>query len=273
MKRISDVFAHKDRKALIAYITVGYPSIEATLKTVPLLAECGCDIVELGIPFSDPLADGATIQNASHHALLNGVTPQICLDVAAKLSKKKADIPLVFMTYLNPLLSYGLAAFCRTCPESSVSGLIIPDLPPDEGGELDEMARQNGIDLIYLLPPRATEARARLIAHKSQGFIYLVSVTGVTGARTSLPQNLETSIAKLRTITDKPLCVGFGISTPEQACAAARLADGVIIGSKIIQLMEADESLVTLSDFVKDVRESLDGLSKRGSQGALQKKR
>jgi len=259
LKRIADVFAHKGRKALIAYITVGYPSIETTMKVVPLLAECGCDIVELGIPFSDPLADGATIQNASHHALLNRVTPQMCLDVAAKLSKK-ADIPLVFMTYLNPLLSYGLAEFCRACAQSSVSGLIIPDLPPDEGGKLDKLARQNGIDLIYLLPPTATEERTRLIAQRSHGFIYLVSVTGVTGARTSLPQNLEASIARLRTITAKPLCVGFGISSPEQAREAAKMADGVIIGSKIIQLMEADASLAALKDFAKEVRESLDGL-------------
>lgn len=257
MKRIADVFARKERKALIAYVTVGYPSVEATMKAVPLLAECGCDIVELGIPFSDPLADGATIQNASYQALLNGVTPQSCLDVASDLSKK-ADLPLVFMTYLNPILSYGLEKFCKACAQSSVSGLIIPDLPPDEGGELGELARQNGLDLIYLLPPTATEARARLIAQKSQGFIYLVSVTGVTGARAILSQNLNASIARLRAITDKPLCVGFGISNPEQARQAARLADGVIIGSKIIQLIEADASLATLRNFVKEVRESLD---------------
>jgi len=259
MKRISDVFAHKKRKALIAYVTVGYPSIEATLKTVPLLAECGCDIVELGIPFSDPLADGATIQNASHRAILNGVTPQLCLDIAGELSKK-TGIPLVFMTYLNPLLSYGLAAFCRACAQSSVSGLIIPDLPPDEGGELDELARQNGLDLIYLLPPTVTEARAGLIAQRSQGFIYMVSVTGVTGARASLPGNLEESIVGLRKITEKPLCVGFGISSPGQAREAAQMADGVIIGSKIIQLMEADPSLSALKAFIKEVRKSLDGL-------------
>lgn len=261
MKRIADVFVHKGRKALIAYVTVGYPSIEATLKVVPLLAGCGCDIVELGIPFSDPLADGATIQNASHRAIQNGVTPQLCLDIAGELGKK-TDIPLVFMTYLNPLLSYGLEEFCQACVRSSVNGLIIPDLPPDEGGELDALTRQNGIDLIYLLPPTATEARARLIAERSRGFIYLVSVTGVTGARASLPGNLEASIARLRTITAKPLCVGFGISSPEQAREAVRLADGVIIGSKIIQLMEADESLTTLKDFVKRVRESLDEMAK-----------
>jgi len=259
LKRIADVFAHEGRKALIAYVTVGYPSIEATMKVVPMLAESGCDIVELGIPFSDPLADGATIQNASHRALQNGVTPELCFEIAGELGKK-ADTPLVFMTYLNPLLSYGLEEFCRACAQSLVSGLIIPDLPPDEGGELDKLARQNGIDLIYLLPPTATEERARLIARKSRGFIYLVSVIGVTGTRTSLPQNLEASITRLRKLTAKPLCMGFGISSPEQAREAARLADGVIIGSKIIQLMEADESLATLKDFVKEVRESLDEL-------------
>ena len=259
MKTIADVFAHKKRKALIAYVTVGYPSVEATMKAVPMLADCGCDIVELGIPFSDPLADGATIQNASHRALLNGVNPQMCLDVAAGLSKK-TGIPLVFMTYLNPLLSYGLGKFCRACAQSSVSGLIIPDLPPDEGVELEELTRQNGIDLIYLLPPTATEERTRLIAQRSHGFIYLVSVTGVTGTRADLPVNLEASIARLRKITDKPLCVGFGISSPGQAREAARPADGVIIGSKIIQLMEADASLVALKDFVKEVRKSVDGL-------------
>jgi tryptophan synthase alpha chain len=259
LTRISEVFTQKDRKALIAYVTVGYPSIEATKKVVLLLAKCGCDIVELGIPFSDPLADGATIQNASHRALQNGVTTQMCLDIAAELTNK-VSIPLLFMTYLNPLLSYGLEAFCRACALSSVTGLIIPDLPPDEGEGLEEIARHNGIDLVYLLPPTATQTRTKLIAQRSQGFIYLVSVAGVTGARASLPQNLETSIANLRTLSDKPLCVGFGISSPEQALQAARFADGVIIGSKIIQIMEADESLATLKDFVEEVRVTLDGL-------------
>jgi len=184
----------------------------------------------------------------------------MCLEIAGELGKK-ADLPLVFMSYLNPLLSYGLQRFCRACAENSVGGIIVPDLPPDEGRELDELARQNGLDLIYLLPPTATVARASLIAQRSQGFIYLVSVTGVTGARTSLPQNLEASIARLRKITAKPLCVGFGISSPEQAREACRLADGVIIGSKIVQLMAADASLAILRDFVKEVRESLDGLA------------
>ena len=257
MRRISEVFARKGRKALIGYVMAGYQSGEATLKAVTLLAECGCDIVELGVPFSDPLADGATIQNAGHRAILNGVTPKMCLDMAGKLGKI-VDIPLVLMTYLNPVMSFGMARFCAACARSSVSGIIIPDLPPDEASEMDEAAFKNGIDLIYLAPPTVTPERARLIAEKSQGFIYMVSVTGVTGTRTALPQHLEDTVSMLRGFTDKPLCVGFGISTPAQARAAAEKADGVIIGSKIIQLMEEDPSLASLKDFVAEVRKSLD---------------
>jgi tryptophan synthase alpha chain len=238
----------------------GYPSIEATMKTVTLLAENGCDIVELGIPFSDPLADGATIQNAGHQAILNGVTPRMCLDLAGEL-RKTLDIPLVFMTYLNPVMSYGVSEFCEACSRSSVSGIIIPDLPPDEASEMDAASLRYGIDLIYLLPPTATAARAEMISRRSQGFIYLVSVTGVTGARTSFPQNLDASISRLRSITNKPLCVGFGISSPTQAREAARHTAGVIIGSRIIQLMEEDPSLAALKGFVQEVRKSLDTIS------------
>lgn len=257
MKSISGVFSNKRRKALIGYVMAGYPSKEATMKAVTLLAESGCDIVELGVPFSDPLADGATIQNAGHRAILNGVTPKMCLEMAGELGKI-VDVPLVLMTYLNPVMSFGMAAFCAACAHSSVSGIIIPDLPPDEASEMDEAAFKNRIDLIYLVPPTVTPERARLIAGKSQGFIYMVSVTGVTGTRTALPRHLDDSIAMLRGLTDKPLCVGFGISTPSQARAAAEKADGVIIGSKIIQLMEEDPSLASLKDFVVEVRKSLD---------------
>ncbi|GAI39866.1 unnamed protein product, partial [marine sediment metagenome] len=189
MSHITSVFS-QGHKALIAYITIGYPSIEDTLKVVPLLASSGCDIVELGIPFSDPLADGATIQKASFYALENGVTPKVCLNTAKELSQK-IEIPLVFMTYFNPVFSYGLQEFCGACAGSGVSGLIIPDLPPEEGSELETIAQRQGLDLIYLLAPTSTKERIELVAQKSRGFIYLVSVTGVTGARDRLPANLE----------------------------------------------------------------------------------
>ncbi len=260
MSRILSVFDRAEHIALIPYVTVGYPSVEATLKAVPLLASSGCDIVELGIPFSDPLADGATIQKASFQALQNGVTPKLCLEVARQLSQK-VDIPLVFMTYFNPVLSYGLEEFCSACSSCGVSGLIIPDLPLEEGAELEAITRRQNIDIIYLLAPTSTEKRIRLVADIARGFIYLVSVTGVTGTRDSLPSDLETFVTRVRKIATQPLCVGFGVSTPEQAEQVARIADGVIVGSRIIQLMEAG-SMAEVADFARDLRRSLDRSSR-----------
>jgi len=260
MSRINSVFVNPDHKALIAYVTVGYPSIETTLKVVPLLAESGCDIVELGIPFSDPIADGVTIQKASFHALQNGVTPKVCLDVAKELSQK-VDIPLVFMTYFNLIFSYGLEKFCDASAKSDIDGLIIPDLPPEEGSDLELVTQNHGLDVIYLLAPTSTEERIQLVAEKSRGFIYLVSVTGVTGARESLPSDLEDFVFRVRKVASQPLCVGFGISTPQQARQVARIANGVIVGSRIIQLMESeDESLSLVQDFARQLREALDKL-------------
>ena len=258
MSGIASVFSQPGHKALIAYVTVGYPSIAATLEVVPLLASSGCDIVELGIPFSDPLADGATIQKASFRALENGVTPQRCLEIAGQLSRK-VSIPLVFMTYFNPVFSYGLSKFCNACAHSGISGLIIPDLPPEEGSELETITHQQNLDLIYLLAPTSTEERISLVAERSRGFIYVVSVTGVTGARQQLPADLEAFLARVRMVAHQPLCVGFGISTPEQARRVARIADGVIVGSRLIQLMEAEDNFVSpVSSFIKGLRQALD---------------
>ncbi len=257
MNSIASVFNQPEHTALIPYVTVGYPTIEATLKVVPLLASSGCDMVELGIPFSDPLADGATIQKASFRALQNGVTLNLCFEIANQLSHE-VDIPLVFMTYFNPVFRYGVEEFCGACASSGVSGLIIPDLPPEEGSGLEASTQKQGLDLIYLLAPTSTEERIRLIAERSRGFIYLVSVTGVTGARSSLPPGLETFVTKVRKVATQPLCVGFGISTPRQARQVARMSDGVIVGSRIIQLMEVDESMVHVVDFVRKLRRALD---------------
>lgn len=257
MSRIAEVFNQPGHKVLIGYITVGYPSLEATLEAVPLLVSGGCDIVELGIPFSDPLADGVTIQRASFQALQNGVTPQACLEVAGQLNKK-VKIPLVFMTYFNPVFSYGLEEFCAACSDSGVAGLIIPDLPPEEGSELETISRGNGLDLIYLLSPTSTEERIRLVVERSRGFIYLVSVTGVTGARDRLPEDLGEFVARVGQMASQPLCVGFGISAPEQAIQVARIADGVIVGSRIIQLMEETDFMPSLGGFIKGFRHVLD---------------
>jgi tryptophan synthase alpha chain len=257
VRQIAVAFSPPGHKALIAYVTVGYPTVEATLKVVPLLADSGCDIIELGIPFSDPLADGVTIQKSSFHALQNGVNPRLCLELAGNLSRK-VNTPLVFMTYYNPVLKYGLEKFCSASASSGISGLIIPDLPPDEGSELEAVSRQHGLDLIYLLAPTSTGERIRLAAARSRGFIYLVSVTGVTGARDRLPANLQAFVARVRKLASQPLCVGFGISTPEQAGQIAAIADGVIVGSRIIQLMEKDEDFSPVARLVRGLREAID---------------
>jgi tryptophan synthase alpha chain len=260
MSRLSSVFKQKNHKALIAYVTVGYPSIEATLKVVPLLADCGCDIVELGIPFSDPMADGATIQRASFKALQNGVTTALCLDIAKKLSKK-TNIPLVFMTYFNPIYKYGLAKFCHDCVASGIDGLIVPDLLPEEGDELGNLAGKSGVDLIYFLAPTSVEERINLVAGKARGFIYLVSIAGITGARNELPPDLGSFIGKIKQIAKQPVCVGFGISSPEQAAQIAKTADGVIIGSKLVQLMETDDTAMTKTQlFIRETRKALDSI-------------
>ncbi len=256
MSRIASVFSRSNRTALIPYITVGYPDTATTLKVVSLLAGSGCDIIELGIPFSDPLADGATIQRASYEALRQGVTPHLCLEVAKEL-RQQVEIPLVFMTYYNPVLKFGLEQFCSKCAEAGIDGLIIPDLPPEEGQELEKSTRGHGLDLIYLLSPASTADRIRLVAGKASGFIYLVSLTGVTGARDELPQELEDFVARVRASTEKPLCVGFGVSTPEQAQRIAKVADGVIVGSRIIQLLDEDKSLKNVHSFIKCLREAL----------------
>jgi tryptophan synthase alpha chain len=256
LSRIASVFARANHTALIPYITVGYPTIETTLRAVPLFAGIGCDIIELGIPFSDPLADGATIQQASYEALRQGVTTKVCFEVAQEL-RRRVKIPLVFMTYYNPVLKFGLEEFCSKCAEVGIDGLIIPDLPPEEGQDLEQSSRRHALDLVYLLSPASTEERIRLVTGRSTGFIYLVSLTGVTGARDRLPAGLESFVGSVRKRSEKPLCVGFGISTPEQAKRVAKVADGVIVGSRIVQLLSKDRSVRNACSFVKCLREGL----------------
>ena len=256
MSRITEVFKG-GHKALIAYITAGYPDIKATPEIAKALAESGADIIELGIPFSDPLADGATIQKASYQALKHGTTPDTCLRAAAEI-RRRIKTPLVFMTYYNPVLNYGLEAFCRNCVKAGINGLIVPDLPPEEGRELETTTQKHEIDLIYLLAPTSTEARIKEVGKRSRGFIYLVSLTGVTGARDSLSTDLESFVKRVRGNSALPLCVGFGISNEGQAKRVAAIADGVIVGSRLIQLLEEDETLESLKAFVTGLRRALD---------------
>ncbi len=256
MNRIDAVFQKPRHKMLIPYLTVGYPTVKASVDLVQWLAANGADIIELGIPFSDPLADGATIQASSHRALLNGVTPQMCLDVASSL-RKSSTVPLIFMTYFNPVLHYGLTSFCRNARAAGVDGLIVPDLPPEEGQEMQAACQDHELDLIYLLSPNSRPERIAFVAERSRGFIYLVSVTGVTGARKQLSSDLGAFVGRVREATDKPLCLGFGISSAEQAREAAAIVDGVIVGSRLIQLVDEDPSGEEFRAFFRDVRRGL----------------
>jgi tryptophan synthase alpha chain len=243
LSRIAETFARlraARRTGLVAFLTVGYPSVEETLRLVPALIEGGADVIELGVPFSDPLAEGPTIQRSSHHALEQGVTPAVCLDVAARLRAQGVAAPLVLMGYYNPLLAYGLEEVCRDAAAAGADGIIAVDLPPEESHPLRDACRRRDLDLIYLLAPTSTDERIELVAGLASGFVYCVSVAGVTGAREELPPGLAAFVGRVRARTPLPVAVGFGISKPKHFRAVARIADAAVIGSAIID--EIDRS-------------------------------
>ncbi len=243
MSRIEDTFARlraERRTGLVAFLTVGYPSVDDTLRLVPALIQGGADIVELGVPFSDPLAEGPTIQRSSHHALLQGVTPAVCLDVVGKLRAQGVEAPLILMGYYNPLLAYGLKPFCRDASRAGADGIIAVDLPPEESQPLHDACRASGLDLIYLLAPTSTDERIERVAELASGFVYCVSVTGVTGAREELPAELSSFVDRVRARTPLPIAVGFGISKRKHFRAVGRIAEAAVIGSAIID--EIDRS-------------------------------
>ena len=229
--------SQRGERALIPYFTAGDPSLSASARLVAEAARQGADIIEIGVPFSDPLADGPVIQRATQRALAGGVTLPRVLEMAREV-RGEVGAPLVLLTYYNPILAFGLKAFCGTAVEAGVDGVIVADLPPEEAGPLHAEARPAGLDVIHLVAPTSPPARMRKIARASDGFIYMVSLTGVTGERAELPDDLRENLRALRAITTKPICVGFGISTPEQAARVGRLADGVIVGSAIVRLVE-----------------------------------
>jgi tryptophan synthase alpha chain len=251
--------ARTGRAALMPYLTMGYPERESALELVPALVEGGADLVELGVPFSDPLADGATIQAASQRALANGMTLLHCLEQAAALRGAGLAVPLVLMGYWNPVFQMGAEEFARRAKDSGVDGVIVPDLPPEEAESAEGALRAEAIDLIYLLAPTSDDERASMVAERTSGFLYLVSLTGVTGARDELPPGLEGFVERIRPLAAVPLAVGFGISTPAQAAAVARVADGVIVGSALIRALGESESPVDAARaFAESLREGID---------------
>lgn len=259
MGRIASTFKRLGKvheTALIPYVTVGYPSLEVTRQLVPVIARQGADLIELGIPFSDPLADGATIQRASHAALEQGVTIADCLSVAAE-ARRANEIPLIFMSYYNPIHKYGLGRFATDCAASGVDGLIAPDLPPEEAGDLKAACQSAGVDVIFLVAPTSTDERLERVTAMASGFIYCVSLTGVTGARSELGPDAARLVERVRQFTDLPLVVGFGVSTPQQVAQVARFADGAVVASAIVNVIEGlseEEVLLGVADFVRELK-------------------
>lgn len=249
VERIAAVFAQakaESRAAFMPYHAMGYPTRAATLVVVREEAAAGADLFEIGIPHSDPLADGPTIQSATWQALTQGTTVRDCLAMCSELRAAGVTQPFCAMTYFNPLMAYGIDCFVSDALAAGIDGLIVPDLPPEEADELESACRRAGLATIYLLAPTSTEARIRLVAEHATGFIYLVSVTGITGARSELPPDLAAFVERVRRHTATPLAVGFGIGTGAQAAAVAQIADGVIVGSALVKAAgSADASAVS----------------------------
>jgi len=263
LEHIAESFARlraQGRAALMPYFTLGYPTPEASLDVIEALAGAGADLLELGIPFSDPLADGPTIQHSTQVALEQGMTVRRCLDMAATLRQRGVRQPLLMMGYINPILAFGYERYAAEMQAAGADGLIVPDLPLEEAQALEEACRKNGLALVYLVSPASTPQRITALAARTSGFLYLVSLTGVTGQREHLAPNLAAFVNQVRAVAQTPLAVGFGISTPAQARAVVEVADGVIIGSALIQAVgEADHPSQAAAAFVQSFRQALDG--------------
>lgn len=264
MSRIKATFNRlrkKGEKALIPYIMAGDPDIAATKSLILAMEKAGCDIIEVGAPFSDPLADGPTIQKAAIRSLANGTRLRDVLDLVSDV-RKESSIPLILMTYYNLIFKYGEERFVKDAIEAGLDGLILPDLPPEEAGILVSAAKKAGLDTIFLLAPTSTDERIKLVAKASQGFIYYVSLTGVTGSALSDSGAIKDALARIKKVTDKPVAVGFGISTPDQAALVARSgADGVIVGSALVKVIEENTGSVGFFEkaafFVKALKQSV----------------
>lgn len=263
MSRIEKKFkelAARGEKALIAYIMAGDPTLQETEKLIPELEKGGADLIEIGIPFSDPLADGPTIQKAAVRALNNGVSLRDAIDLVKRV-RKVSRVPLIFMSYYNPIFKYGEERFVKDAVTAGVDGVIVPDLPPEEAEGLIAHSRKNGLDTIFLLAPTSNEERIKKVCRISTGFIYYVSLTGVTGVREGLSKDIGSMVKKIKSYTKTPVAVGFGISRPEQAKEISCLADGVIVGSAIVKVIEENMREKTMAKKVRNFAKGLkDGM-------------
>jgi tryptophan synthase alpha chain len=246
ISRLFDRLRASGRAGLIGYITAGDPTPEATPELVAALERGGCDLIELGVPFSDPIADGPVIQRAADRALRAGTTLRGVLEIARRI-RERSEIPLLLFTYLNPVLRYGLDALARDAVASGIDGCLITDLSVEEAGPYVDAMRSHGLDTVFLVAPTSTRRRLELVAKYSTGFVYLVSRTGVTGERNTLSDSVAPLAELMRVITDLPLAVGFGISKPEHVRAVGGIADAVVVGSAIVRAVEQNASLEQLA--------------------------
>ncbi|MBM4121175.1 MAG: tryptophan synthase subunit alpha [Nitrospira sp.] len=259
MNRIDATFERlrgKGEKAFIAYIMAGDPSLQDTETLVLVLERAGADVIELGVPFSDPIADGPVIQRAAERALRSGTSLRKILQ-AVKTLRTRTQIPLVLMAYYNTIHALGEGAFCKQAVEAGIDGLIVPDMPPEEAGPLEPAAAETGLRLIFLLAPTSTAVRRNMVARRSRGFLYYVSLTGITGAKLTDLADVGRNVAKIRRVADVPVAVGFGIATAQDAAQVAGIADGVIVGSAIVRQVGEHQNHPGLADRVGQFVQSL----------------
>lgn len=252
MSRIKSAFENK--KAFIAFVTGGDPDLETTEALIPQMAEAGADLIEIGIPFSDPIAEGVVIQEADARALQSGTTTDKLFDMVKRV-REKVDIPLVFMTYINPIYTYGTEKFTKMCAECGIDGVIIPDVPFEEREEVSGACEAAGIELISMIAPTSKE-RINMIASEAKGFLYCVSSLGVTGVRSKITTNIKEMVDQVRKVSDIPCAIGFGIATPQQAKEMAAVSDGAIVGSAIVKIIAQNgkECIKPVCEYVKEMK-------------------
>jgi len=247
-------------KALVTFVTAGDPDLTTTAALLPRMAEAGADIIELGIPFSDPMADGPTIQRASERALAGGVTLEAVMAMVSTI-RDQVSAPIVLMGYSNPIYSYGWQRFAEDAVKAGIDGLLLVDLPPEEAGELLPAAKAAGLEVIFLLTPTSDDTRIKQVSRYGSGFLYYVTVTGVTGARQSVSNSLEDELKTVRDTIKLPVVAGFGISTPEQAAQVAAAADGVVVGSAIVKLFEQHQGEQLQAEVTRLIRSLKDAIA------------
>ena len=269
-KNISSVFESTraaGRAALMPYFTLGFPNPQTSVEIVEAIAGAGADMIEIGMPFSDPLADGPTIQRSTQIALEQGMTAAGCLELTAELRSRGVAQPLILMGYINPILAFGVERFVAEATAAGADGFIVPDLPPEEAELMQAACVEHQRALIFMLAPTSTSERLTTVVELGVGFLYLVSLVGVTGARSDLPSGLQEFVQRVRSLTSIPLAVGFGVSTPAQAQAVGSLADGVIVGSALIDAVEGAEDLgLAAAAFVGDLRTALESSPGQGDR-------